>query len=50
MGTDHSASVEPQGMIKLARDIRLVESAMGDGVKKVYDSEKPIIAKLRGNS
>ena len=49
-GTDHSASVEPQGMIKLARDIRLVESAMGDGVKKVYDSEKPIIAKLRGNS
>ena len=49
-GTDHSASVDPQGMIKLARDIRLVESAMGDGVKKVYDSEKPIIAKLRGNS
>ena len=49
-GTDQSASIEPQGMVKLARDIRLVESALGDGIKKVYDSEKPIISKLRGNS
>tara|TARA_Y100000768_G_scaffold53399_1_gene35145 strand:+ start:2025 stop:2897 length:873 start_codon:yes stop_codon:yes gene_type:complete len=49
-GTDQSASIEPQGMVKLARDIRLVESALGDGIKKVYDSEKPIIAKLRGKS
>jgi N-acetylneuraminate synthase len=48
-GSDHGASVEPQGMTRLSRDIRMVESAMGDGVKKVYDSELPIIAKLRGN-
>ena len=48
-GSDHAASVEPQGMTRLARDIRMVESAMGDGVKKVYDSELPIIAKLRGS-
>lgn len=48
-GSDHAASVEPQGMTRLARDIRMIESAMGDGVKKVYDSELPIIAKLRGN-
>lgn len=47
-GSDHAASVEPQGMTRLARDIRIIESAMGDGVKKVYDSELPIIAKLRG--
>jgi len=47
-GSDHAASVEPQGMTRLARDIRMIESAMGDGVKKVYDSELPIIAKLRG--
>lgn len=48
-GSDHAASVEPQGMVRLSRDIRVIESAMGDGVKKVYDSELPIIAKLRGN-
>ena len=48
-GSDQAASVEPQGMIRLARDIRLIEDALGDGVKKVYDSELPIIAKLRGN-
>ncbi len=48
-GSDHAASVEPQGMIRLARDIRLIETALGDGVKKVYDSELPMIAKLRGN-
>ena len=46
---DQAASVEPQGMTRLARDIRLIEDALGDGVKKVYDSELPIIAKLRGN-
>ena len=48
-GSDHAASVEPQGMVRLSRDIRTVESALGDGIKKVYDSELPIIAKLRGN-
>lgn len=48
-GSDHAASVEPQGMTHLARDIRVIESAMGDGVKKVYESELPIIAKLRGD-
>ena len=47
-GSDQAASVEPQGMVRLARDIRILESAFGDGVKKVYDSELPIIAKLRG--
>ena len=48
-GSDQAVSVEPQGMTRLARDIRLIEDALGDGVKKVYDSELPIIAKLRGN-
>ena len=48
-GSDQAASVEPQGMVRLARDIRLIERALGDGVKKVYDSELPMIAKLRGN-
>ena len=46
-GSDQAASVEPQGFSRLVRDIRAVEAAMGDGVKRVYDSERPISARLR---
>jgi N-acetylneuraminate synthase len=46
-GGDHAASIEPQGLLKLLRDIRICEVAMGDGVKKVYERELPNIAKLR---
>jgi N-acetylneuraminate synthase len=46
-GSDQAASVEPQGVMRLVRDIRAIEQALGDGIKKVYDSEVPIRAKLR---
>jgi N-acetylneuraminate synthase len=46
-GSDQAASVEIGGLVRLVRDIRTVEAAMGDGVKHVYDSELPIRAKLR---
>ena len=46
-GSDQAASVEPQGWERLVRDIRGIELALGDGVKRVYDSEKPIRDKLR---
>jgi N-acetylneuraminate synthase len=46
-GTDHSASLEPAGLQRLVRDIRVVEEALGDGVKQVYPSEIPVRAKLR---
>jgi sialic acid synthase SpsE len=46
-GTDHAASVEPGGLERLVRDIRAIEVALGDGVKKVYESEVPVRAKLR---
>lgn len=46
-GSDQAASVEPAGLIRLVRDIRIIERAMGDGQKKVYESEKPVIARLR---
>jgi N-acetylneuraminate synthase len=46
-GSDQSASIEPQGVAQLVRDIRVVESALGDGVKKVYDSELGVMQKLR---
>jgi N-acetylneuraminate synthase len=47
-GSDQSASVEPQGFSRLVRDIRVIETAMGDGVKRLLDSEIPILRKLRG--
>lgn len=46
-GTDQSASVEPSGLNRLVRDIRIIEQALGDGVKKVYESEEKIRQKLR---
>jgi N-acetylneuraminate synthase len=46
-GSDQAASVEPGGLSRLVRDIRVVEQATGDGVKVVYESELPIRAKLR---
>ncbi len=46
-GSDQAASVEPSGLERLVRDIRVIEKALGDGVKVVYDSELPIRAKLR---
>lgn len=46
-GSDQAASVEPQGIERIVRYIRTIESAMGDGNKKVYPSEIPIIDKLR---
>lgn len=46
-GTDQAASVEPAGLTRLVRDIRVVERAFGDGVKHVYPSELPIRQKLR---
>jgi N-acetylneuraminate synthase len=46
-GSDQAASVEPQGMEKLVKYIRVTEQALGDGVKKVYDSEKSSLQKLR---
>ena len=46
-GSDQAASVEPQGMHKLVRDIRDVELALGDGIKKVYDSEMAAMKRLR---
>lgn len=46
-GSDQAASVEPHGFARLVRDIRVIERALGDGVKRVYPSERPILAKLR---
>lgn len=46
-GSDQAASLGPGGVIKMVSGIRLMEMAMGDGVKKVVQREMPIIKKLR---
>lgn len=46
-GSDQAASVEPHGFARLVKDITAVERALGDGIKRVYDSELPALRKLR---
>lgn len=46
-GSDQAASVEPGGFERLVKYIRVTEAAIGDGVKKVYDSELSSLRKLR---
>lgn len=46
-GSDQAASVEPGGFRKLVKYIRVTEAALGDGVKKVYESELGSMKKLR---
>ncbi len=46
-GSDQPASVEPGGFRLLVKYIRVTEMALGDGVKRVYDSEKSSMKKLR---
>lgn len=46
-GSDQSASIEPRGMELVSKYIRIWPTVRGDGVKQVYASEEPILAKLR---
>lgn len=46
-GSDQAASVEPVGFERLVKYVRVTELSMGDGVKKVYESEIPSLRKLR---
>ena len=46
-GSDQAASLEPMGWIRLVRDIRTIDKILGDGVKRVWPSEIPVMKKLR---
>jgi sialic acid synthase len=45
-GTDHAFSLEPVGLRKMVRDLERTYKALGNGVKKIYESEKAPIAKM----
>jgi len=46
-GSDQAASVEPGGFARLVRDIRVIEAALGDGIKRVYPSERAVMERTR---
>jgi N-acetylneuraminate synthase/sialic acid synthase len=45
-GTDHAFSLEPVGLRKMVRDLERTRKALGNGLKKIYDSEKAPITKM----
>jgi N-acetylneuraminate synthase/sialic acid synthase len=45
-GTDHAFSLEPVGLRKMVRDLERTYKAMGNGIKKTYESEKGPIVKM----
>lgn len=49
-GSDQAASLEPTGLTRVCRDIRLIETSMGTGEKKILEREIPIAARLRGQN
>lgn len=46
-GSDQACSLEPSDFRRLVSEIRDVERALGDGFKRVYDSEKAAMQRLR---
>jgi len=46
-GSDQAASLEPNGLRRMVNDVRQIEKILGDGKKRVYDSEIPARDKLR---
>ena len=46
-GSDQAASLEPQGLFRMVKDVREIDSILGDGIKRIYDSELPAMKKLR---
>ena len=49
-GSDQAASLEPIGLERLVRDIRALNLIIGDGVKRIYPSEIPVMKKLRAQN
>ena len=46
-GSDQAASLEKAGLVRMVRDIRIIDKILGDGKKQIWDSELPVRKKLR---
>lgn len=47
-GSDQKASIEPDELIKMVKEIKNVEKMLGDGVKNLSTAEQEVRTKLRG--
>jgi N-acetylneuraminate synthase len=48
-GSDQAASLAPPGLRKIVPEVRKIKEALGDGIKRILEDEKPIAKKLREN-
>ena len=48
-GSDQAASLEPIGLKRVVKDIRRIKKVLGDGEKRVWPSEIPVMKKLRSD-
>jgi N-acetylneuraminate synthase len=46
-GSDQAASLEKTGLVRMVRDVRELDKALGDGKKRIWQSELPVQKKLR---
>ena len=46
-GSDQAASLEGPGLLRMVQDIHNLDKILGDGIKQIWDSEKPAMKKLR---
>ena len=46
-GSDQAASLEKPGLERMVTGVRNVNTVLGDGIKKIWDSELPVMKKLR---
>ena len=49
-GSDQAASLEPIGLRRVVRDVRRIDAILGDGIKKIWPSEIPVMKKLRADN
>ena len=49
-GSDQAASLEERGLDRMIRDVRLIDTILGDGIKKIWPSEIPVMKKLRADN
>lgn len=48
-GSDQSASLEYNGLYRMVKNVKQIQTVLGDGIKRIYDSEVPSMKKLREN-
>ena len=48
-GSDQAASLERVGLLRMTRDVHRINAIIGDGEKRIWPSEIPVMKKLRSS-